>query len=126
MDDTVVLYDVPLWLEDDEVIALIKPPEAGVLVESTTIVSWRPGDMALSAWRIKGSGLLGLVGTVMRDEDTDACVYLVGNRQYNAERPPQKEASGKRKGKGKGSRGNEPTGSNKPVRRWNIFYADAA
>ena len=80
------MYNVPPCLEDDAVTALIKQLEAGVSVESITGVSWTPGDMALSAWQMKGSGLLGLVGTVFRDEDTDACMYLLGSKQYNAER----------------------------------------
>ena len=39
LDDTVVLYHVPPWLEDDEVTALIKQLEAEVSVQSITRVS---------------------------------------------------------------------------------------
>ena len=75
-----MLYDVPPWLEDDEVTALIKQLEAGLSVESITRVSWTLGNMPLSAWQIKGSRPLGLMGKVLRDEDTHACMYSKGER----------------------------------------------
>ena len=49
LDDTVVLYNVPPWLEDDEVTSLLKQLDDGLSVDSITRVSWTPGDMALSA-----------------------------------------------------------------------------
>ena len=75
---------------------------------------------------MKGIGLLELVGTVLRDQDTEACMYLIGNRQYNAERYQQKEAGWKRKGKGKGGREGDSNSGSRPGRKWNISYADAA
>ena len=94
LDHTVILYDVPLWREDDEVQAIVKQLDGDVSVDSMTRVSWTPGDMGLTAWRLNGGGVLGLVGTVLRDQDTETCMYLIGNRQYNAERSRQKEAAG--------------------------------
>ena len=81
--------------------------------------------MALPDWRMKGTGLLELVGTVLRDDDTEACMYLIGNRQYNAERSRQKEDAGKRKGKGKGGREGDSNSGSGPCRKWNISCADA-
>ena len=84
--------------------SLLKELDDGLSVDSITRVSWTPGDMALSAWRMKGTGLLELVGTVFQDQVREACMYLLGNRLYNAERSRRKEAAGKRKGKQKGGR----------------------
>ena len=67
--------------------------------------------MALCAWRLKGAALLGLVRTVLRDQDMDSCMCLIGNRQCNSECSRQKEAVGKGNGKGgKGGRGGESRG----------------
>ena len=95
-------------------------------MDSITRVSWSLGDMPLSAWRLKRGGILGLVGTVLRDQDAETCMYLIGNRQYNADRSRQKEAARRRKGKGKGGRGSGSTSGAGSGRKWNVSYVDAA
>ena len=93
---------MPPWLEGDEVSTLLRQLDDGVAVDSITRISWTPGDMALCAWRLKGRGLLGLTGIVLKDEVTATCMYVIGNKQYNA--------AGKRKGKGgKGGRAGDTT-----------------
>ena len=36
-------------------------------------------------------------GTVLRDTEAETCLYLMGNRQYNAESPRQKESVNKKR-----------------------------
>ena len=59
----------------DEVTTLLKQLDDGLSVDSITRVSWTSGDMALSTWRMKGTGLSELVGKVLRDQDTEARMY---------------------------------------------------
>ena len=80
LNDAVVIYDVPLWLDDNEGIAHIRQLDEGIN-ETITRILWTPRHMALCAWCFKGEGLLVFVGTVLCGQDTDACMYLIGNGQ---------------------------------------------
>ena len=72
LDDTVELYDMPLRLEDDDAVTLVKQLDEGIAIDSIYGISWTPGDMALCTFRLKGEALHVLVGTFLRDQEIDA------------------------------------------------------
>ena len=120
------MYDDLPRLEGNEVTAVPRQTDGAVAVDSLSEIPRMLRDMALCVWRLKGAGLLGMVRTVLRDWDTASCMYVIGNRQYNAKRSGQKEAGGKRKLKGKGGRTREPTGGSRPGCTWNVSHVYAA
>ena len=89
--DNMVLYDVPVWMEDEQVMeafrAKDKPPTAVYRLNGT------PGDIALAAWKLVGAKLKELHGAIVRDPNRTQPMYIVTMDHYVQERTTQHQKS---------------------------------
>ena len=63
--DTMVMYDVLVWMEDNHLIEAFKAKQKSIV--RATRLNWTLGDISLAAWKIGGQQLKELSGSIIRD-----------------------------------------------------------
>ena len=93
------------------------PAARGRFVHSACRLSWTPGDISLSAWKLTGPELKDLDGALLRDPKRKTPMFIMSLHQYNAERTEQRT-----KLRDKRSRDSPQTGGGN---RWKSTYVSA-
>ena len=76
----VVAYDVPPWLEAEEIIQALEPMQGEFT--SGVQLTWTPGSPVLAAWKLQGHGIGDLQQTLLQDATTGAQIGLMSMREY--------------------------------------------
>ena len=85
--DQVVFYDVLSRLEEQDIVGMLSAK--GRAVHSACRLSWTPGDISLSAWKLTGPDLKDLNGALLRDPKRKSPMFIMSLQQYNTERTDQ-------------------------------------
>ena len=79
-EETVIVYDVQLWMKEAEVRPIFSATKAAE-PKRLRLVSWTPRDTDSAAWHVQGPGVEAATGSVNRDSTTGQNVYVISLRQ---------------------------------------------
>ena len=86
--DQVVFYDLLPRLEEQDIVGMLSAN--GRTVHSACRLAWTPGDISLSAWKLRGPDLKDLNWALLRDPKRKSPMFIMSLQQYNTERTDQR------------------------------------
>ena len=111
----VVFYDLLPRLEEQDIVSMLSAKRR--TVHTACRLSWTPGDINLSAWKLIGPDLKDLNGPLLRDPKRKSSMFIMSLQQYNTERADQRT-----KLRDKRSRDSPQMGGGN---RWKATYVNA-
>ena len=79
-----VIYDVPIRMEDDHLIEAFKSKSKQIT--SAARLNWTLGDISLTAWKLVGPNLKELSGSIIRDPQRKRPMYMITMQHCAEER----------------------------------------